>query len=73
MKKWEYYIVQNISSPTHQGIYGHDKQGDRKRLFDDSGMQYACMALNKLGEEGWEIVGISAEGHHTTWTLKRSK
>ena len=73
MKNWEYCIVQNISGPTNQGVYCNDANGERNKLYDDSGMKNALAVLNKLGEEGWEVIAVSVEGHLTNWTLKRSK
>lgn len=71
MQKWEYYIIQNVATPTHVGVFGYTPDGKRLRYSEESGTLQMTMVLNKLGSEGWEVSGTTAEGYYTTWTLKR--
>lgn len=73
MQKWEYYLLQNVATPNRVGVYGYQPDGTRIKLSEETGTAQISNQLNKLGEEGWEVVGNSAEGYFNTWTLKRIK
>ena len=57
--KWEYIIV-NHSNSTTMG-YSNPETEDFKEKYKDKDWKLEMMniALNKLGQEGWEMVGIN--------------
>ena len=57
--KWEYIIV-NHSNSTTMG-YSNPETEDFKEKYKDKDWKLEMMniAINKLGQEGWETVGIN--------------
>ena len=57
--KWEYIIV-NHSNSTTMG-YSNPETEDFKEKYKDKDWKLEMMniALNKLGQEGWEMIGIN--------------
>ena len=57
--KWEYIIV-NHSNSTTMG-YTNPETEDFKEKHKDKDLKLEMMniAINKLGQEGWEMVGIN--------------
>jgi hypothetical protein len=57
--KWEYIIV-NHSNSTTMG-YSNPETEDFKEKYKDKDWKLEMMniAINKLGQEGWEMVGIN--------------
>lgn len=57
--KWEYIIV-NHSNSTTMG-YSNPETEDFKEKYKDKDWKLEMMniAINKLGQEGWEMIGIN--------------
>jgi hypothetical protein len=76
MQKWEYsFLVRDWAKVTGDAAFiGPDGiKRDCSHIVSDM-----LRELNKLGAEGWEVVGYGTSGSHlfayqAIWTLKRPK
>lgn len=81
MQKWEYKLVYSLSRGGlmgKEGAFATMLDGSEKKIGRGGFMPDIAGQLNKLAEEGWEVVstasGGSGAGSWTTvWTLKRPK
>ena len=77
--KWEHcFVVAGASSGNKQGVLAYLPQG-RKLFVPSSPDGYAAIAqmLNRLGEQGWQVVGYQDTSTQSyigqSWTLSRRK
>ena len=80
MQKWEYMLVGSYSSYGRgNGIYYTFPNSEKKKFAgNDKYGEHLNKLLNELGDQGWEIAGVTSVFTHvgifnTTWNLKRPK
>jgi hypothetical protein len=78
MQKWEYCMVVRVAGHSSaSGPYGElvllDRRGRRLVARGDS-IERTISLLNRLGEDGWEVVGYTSTAEterSDRWMLKR--
>lgn len=75
--RWEFCIVQgNVRTVQGEGIQVSLPQGRQFFLKNSAGktqIQNEVQVLNRLGNDGWEVVGYANSNASKSWTLKRRK
>ncbi len=75
MQKWEYSLLGRVQQEAFSGeeIFFIGPDGTKKN-YNAKKEGLLLRALNKLGAEGWEVVGYAVNrGNDEIWTLKRPK
>lgn len=68
MQRWEYLILNHSRAPENKG----EDLLDAPRWTDDRELDMSIVErLNKLGEEGWELVNFSPVVGNAIMALKR--
>lgn len=77
-QKWEYKVLRyddNVWGPFASGDVKYEDAGDSGVLVEDSASSALQERMNKLGQEGWELVSFTgeADGVSTVMIFKRAK
>lgn len=79
MKEFEYCLLRDFKGLRASGIYLVTPDGEEKMISkNDLTYTHAAVALNELGAQGWEVVGMdtpwkSGPNYNAIWVLKREK
>jgi len=75
MEKWEFCYICRHSQRGYEDIFLINENGSSEKLYSekDATLENAVLLLNKLGGQGWELVGATASSSEHGWTMRRPK
>jgi len=73
MQKWEYcYVCHHYFHGSEEiFVVKNDGTVEKKYKGDEAVIENAILLINKLGNQGWEVMGATLSSDEHGWTLKR--